>query len=161
VGRNSASIRAIRDIRTHSDRIYHSRNTAADFFAALLAARIVDGLLWGRHWWWGPWGGWVGLWCGGFVDIYYESIDVIDVDISVIDAEIVVEDYLLDAGLNDAELYAIDDELGCGDFDLSDSERDASLFSKGKQVIETSEPLAGDVLKLKAFLLKILRESQL
>jgi hypothetical protein len=119
---NRAAIRAIRDIRAQSDRSYNAGITAADFFAALMAARIVDGLLWGWHWWWGPWGGWVGPWCGGFVDIYYDAVHVIDIDISVIDTEIAIKDYVLDADLYQGELDAIDDELAHSDFELSDAD---------------------------------------
>jgi uncharacterized membrane protein YgcG len=130
VGKNKAALRAIRDIRSRSDRIYHSRSTAADFFAALLAARVIDGLLWGWHWWWGPWGGWIGPWCGGFVDIYYESVSVIDVDVTVLDAGIVIDDYALDAGLDRFELDALDQELGGENFELTDAELD-SLGGEG------------------------------
>ena len=124
VGKNKAAIRAIRDIRSRSDRIYHSRNTAADYFAALMAARVIDGLLWGWHWWWGPWGGWIDPWCGGFVDVYYDSISVIDIDMTVIDVDIDIEDYALDADIDQVELDAVDDELSSGDFDLSEAEID-------------------------------------
>jgi hypothetical protein len=104
-----------------------AESTAADFFVALTAARIVDRLLWGWHWWWGPWGGWVGPWCGGFVDIYYDAVHVIDIDIdiAVIDAEIAIEDYVLDAELYQGELDAIDDELAHSDFELSDADLEA------------------------------------
>ncbi len=130
VGKNQAAMRAIRDIRSRSDHIYRSRDTAADFFAALLAARVTDGLLWGWHWWWGPWGGWIGPWCGGFVDIYYESVSVIDVDVTVLDAGIEIDDYALDAGLDQIELDAVDDELSRDDFELTDAELD-SLDGEG------------------------------
>jgi hypothetical protein len=77
---NQAELKRLREMRRHSDDIYRSRDTVGDFVAALFVMRMIDGLLWGCHWWWGPWGMWVGPFSYGFGDIYFVSIDIIDYD---------------------------------------------------------------------------------
>lgn len=65
-GKNDARIReGTRRIRENSRRIRNARSNVGDFVGAMLAARVMSELIWGWHWWWGPWG----WWCPGYVEI--------------------------------------------------------------------------------------------
>jgi hypothetical protein len=119
VSRNREAIRGIERIRRESDRIYHARDRVSDFLAALLAIRVVDGLLWGWHWWWGPWGGWVEHYSFVYVDVYYDAIDVIDYDWAVTEAEVAVGDYDLEVAIDDADVAEADAYLDATNLDVT------------------------------------------
>ena len=56
-GKNSDKIKeSAKQIAENSKKIQKSGNNVGDFVAAMLAARLISDLLWGWHWWWGPWG---------------------------------------------------------------------------------------------------------
>ena len=108
VAGNTAAISGIRRIREYSDSIYYSRDTVADFVAALVTIQIVDGLLWGWHWWWAPYGLWVEHYSLDVYGVYHASIDVIDYDWGYADAvlDVELEGYALDEAVTEAEIEA-------------------------------------------------------
>lgn len=110
VAGNAAAISGIRRIREYSDSIYYSRDTIADFVAALTTIQIVDGLLWGWHWWWTPDGVWVEHYSLDVYDVYHASIDVIDYDWGYTQAlvDVELEGYALDEKMTEAEIESND-----------------------------------------------------
>lgn len=114
VAGNRAAINGISRIREYSDSIYYSRNTVADFVAALITVQIVDGLLWGWHWWWAPHGVWVEHYSLDVYGVYHDTIDVIDYDWGYAQAlvDVELEGYALDEAVTGPELEANEAYLG-------------------------------------------------
>jgi hypothetical protein len=124
---NTAAISGIRRIREYSDSIYYSRDTVADFVAALITIQIVDGLLWGWHWWWAPYGVWVEHYSLDVYGVYHASIDVIDYDWGYADAvlDVELEGYALDEAVTEAEIEANEAYLDGVEETIVETELDA------------------------------------
>ena len=144
---NSTSIKGLKEIRRSSDTIYRSRDTLGDFLAALITLRIIDGMLWGWHWWWGPWGVWVPDYTFIYVDVYYyDAIDVIDYDWDLVDYEIDVADLDLNVSMDEAELDTMDAFVDSPEFDYAPAdlthggELDASELDQDNLTDLESEP---------------------
>ncbi len=120
---SAATKKQIERVRKEARRVRNARNDTGGLFAALMAFTVINGLIWGWSWWWGPW--WGGWWGGfGFVDIYYESIDIIDIDYDWdwADEDLDLDDLDLDVDLDDSEIDTMDEYIDAGDYDLSDAE---------------------------------------
>ncbi len=120
---NSEIKKGIKKIRENSKKIKRSRYTAAGFAGGFFAAHITYDLLWGWHWWWGPWGSW----CPGFIDInviiWDDWVDYYEYDWELIDDYVDVADLELDTiDIDDAELQASDAFLDNADFGLADGD---------------------------------------
>ena len=122
---NTEAIKGIERIRRESDRIYYARDTVADFVAALVAIRVVDGLLWGWHWSWGPWGGWVEHYSFAYVNGYYDAIDVMDYDWAITEAEVDLGDYDLEVAIDESDIADADDYLDAASLGVTADEIDA------------------------------------
>ena len=118
VGKNSKAIEGIKLIQKESQRISTSRDSLGDFIAALVAVRIIDGLIFGWHWWWGPWGAWAVPFCFTYVDVYYESIDVVDYDWGLAEDYVDVADSDLAVPMSDAEVESMDSYLDSAEYDV-------------------------------------------
>jgi hypothetical protein len=121
---NKAKIKkGIKKIRASSNKIKGSRYTVEGFVSGFAAAHITYDLLWGWHWWWGPWGGWAPSFIEHNVIIWDDWIDHYDYDWDLIEDYVDVADLELDAiDIDDAELDASDAYLDEGDFGLADGD---------------------------------------
>lgn len=122
VGRNGKAIRGIQQIREKSDRIRQSRDNTGDYLAALVTLQVVDGLLWGWHWWWGPWGAWVEPFSSGYVDVYYASVDMMEYDWAVAEIATDIYDYDLYVDISAAEMEYADTYIETTDFVVTEAE---------------------------------------
>jgi hypothetical protein len=124
VASNNAEIKkGIKKIRENAKKIKRSQYTAAGFASGFFAAHITYDLLWGWHWWWGPWGSW----CPGFIDvnviIWDDWVDLYEYDWELIDDYVDVADLELDTiDIDDGELLASDAFLESSDFGLADGD---------------------------------------
>ena len=120
---NKAIKKGIKKIRENSKKIKNSQHTVSGFVGGFFAAHIMYDLLWGWHWWWGPWGSWA----PGFIDInvivWDDWVDYYDYDWDLIDDYVDVTDLELDTiDIDDTELLANDAFLDNGDFGLADGD---------------------------------------
>lgn len=127
VAANNKEIKkGIKKIRENSKKIKNSRHTAAGFAGAFFAAHLTYDLLWGWHWWWGPWGGWapgfininVVIW-DDWVDHYVYDWDLVDDYVDVADLEMDAID-IGDADMLASEAYLNDGDFGLGEGDLQE-----------------------------------------
>ena len=82
---------------------------------------MIDGLLWGSHWWWGPWGGWYGDWSVGWIGIHHSIIGDFDYDWGYYESvEVDVGTLDLDVAIDDAELTELDSFVESQDVDLAE-----------------------------------------
>lgn len=73
---NKRALEGLREVRKRSREISGYRSNVGDFLAAMVALRVLDGLIWGCHPWWGIWGGWYPGWSIVIIDIhdgYYDD----------------------------------------------------------------------------------------
>ncbi len=102
---NKRALEGLKEVRKKSREISNSGSTVGDFLAAMIALRILDGLIWGCHPWWGIWGGWYPGFSVVIVDIYdgyydgfaydwdYYGDVAIDYDLAALDdADLIVDD---------------------------------------------------------------------
>lgn len=109
VGDNKKMIKKLKKIRQKSDEVNRSNNTAAGFFFAMSAMNMINGWMWGCHWWWGPYGGWYPGFYYGYVDIYVHVFDDYAYDWGYLDGVIDGSDYELEVALDQMDLdYAND-----------------------------------------------------
>ena len=119
-GKNNDKIQqSAKEIAENSRKIRNARNDVGGFVAAMTAARMMSGMIWGWHWWWGPWG----YWGPGFIDIniivWDDWIDVCPYDWALADEAILVDDLGLDTlDIYGAEVAALDGWLDESDFSL-------------------------------------------
>lgn len=128
VKNNARAQRGIQEIRKRSVRIRNSGNSVNDFLAALIAIRIIDGILYGCHWWWGPWGGWYAGFSENYIFLYDDYLEAIpydwdyyggiEADIDAATLDIPVEDTELD----EAQDFMEDTDIGLDGLDASDLE---------------------------------------
>ena len=107
-GKNNDKIQqGAKKIAENSKKIRNARNNVGDFVGAMMAARFMSEMVWGWHWWWGPWG----WWGPGFIDV------------NIIIWDDWVGDYIYDWDLVD---YAVDvSDLGLDTLDIYDAEVEA------------------------------------
>ncbi len=124
VAANNKEIKkGIKKIRENSRIIKNSRYTVAGFAGGFFAAHITYDLLWGWHWWWGPWGGWA----PGFIDVnvvvWDDWVDHYDYDWGLVDDYVDVADLEMDTiDIGAAEVLASEAYLNDGDFGLADGD---------------------------------------
>ena len=138
-GKNNEAIQeGIRKIKNNSEKIKRSKNTAAGFAGAMVAARMMSGWMWGWHWWWGP-SGW---WCPGWIDVvvidiwvpvwddyaydwgYLDgAIDVADLDL----ADLYDDDVGLDADLMETDALLDEGDYGLADGDIAELSNDMDM----------------------------------
>lgn len=127
VASNNEKIKkGIKKIRENSKKIKNSRYTTAGFAGGFFAAHMTYDLLWGWHWWWGPWGGW----CPGFIDanviVWDDWVDHYEYDWGLVDDYVDAGDLELDTIDIDASGLAESDAfLDNGDFGLADGDLEA------------------------------------
>ena len=122
VRKNAKAMRGLEEIRERSLAIDRSRNTLADFLAAIVAINIIDGLLWGCHWWWGPWGGWYPGFSVGWVEIHTIVVDDFDYDWDYYgDLQADVDDIDLVDAVDEADAIDDADFLDAQDLDPADA----------------------------------------
>lgn len=114
---------AAKKIAKEAKRIRRSRNDVGGFVGAMAAASIINNMVWGWHWWWGPWG----YWGPGYIDIniiiWDDWIDVCPYDWEIVDYEVDIDDLGLDVlDLDTAELTEMDGFLDEGDFSVDDAD---------------------------------------
>ncbi len=141
VKNNKKALRGVRVVNGHINTIISSRPTLSDFLAVLIATEIIDGIIWGWHWWWGPWGfiydeytvGMTGLHDEIMLGVAFDwadyedlAVDVSDIDMAADfdDAEMEEASVAMDeqtpdfpVGLSPAALEGIED---VNDVDLQD-----------------------------------------
>jgi hypothetical protein len=110
VGTNTRAIEGVRQVRERSQQVSNSGNDLGDFLAAMIALRIIDGLLWGHHYQWGPWGGWYPGYNVVVIDIYQD----IDIDIAYDwddydDALVDIDDFDLADDIDTLDEYDFDE----------------------------------------------------
>lgn len=124
VAANNKEIKeGIKNIRDNSNKIKSSRYTPAGFVGGFFAAHLTYDLLWGWHWWWGPWGGWA----PGFIDvnvvIWDDWVDVYAYDWALAEDYVDVADLEMDIiDIDDADMLASEAYLDDGNFSLLDSD---------------------------------------
>jgi hypothetical protein len=123
--------RAMRQLRDKSKTIRNARADRSGFVAAMAASNAMAGMLWGWHWWWGPWG----YWCPGYIEInivvwedwvdavpydwtfaeeYYDTADLGLETLDVGDMDIEMTDQLLDSAdfsLSEADMHDMTSDL--------------------------------------------------
>ena len=74
---NKRALESVKEVRRRSETVSNSGNDLASFLTAMVALRIIGGLLCGSHWYWGPWGGWYPSYSRVLIDIHEETwIDI-------------------------------------------------------------------------------------
>lgn len=116
---NEKMIKKIKKIRSTSNEVMHCNNNAAGFFFAMSAMNMMNGWMWGCHYWWGPYGGWYPGFYVGYVDIYVDIMDDYAYDWGYLDGAIDTYDYDLEVEMDDLEIDTMDeylDEIEVGDY---------------------------------------------
>ncbi len=123
VGKNETLIKGIQEVRNKSQQVAHSNNNVSGFLFAMTAMSVISGLIWGWHWWWGPFGAWGPGFSFGFTEIYVDTIIVVDVDYDwdLADEYVDTMDLDLEVELDDLELEQMDEYLDESDFEISDN----------------------------------------
>lgn len=111
VSDNQKMLKKIKKIRDKSNEVVHCHNNSAGFFFAMSAMNMINGWMWGCHWWWGPWGGWYPGFYAGYVDIYVGVIDDYAYDWGYLDGVIDGSDYDLLVDMEQNEIDIMDDYL--------------------------------------------------
>ncbi|WP_428687804.1 hypothetical protein [Roseibium sp.] len=125
VKNNPKAMRVVREIRERSVEVRNAGNTLGDFLAAMVAIRIIDGILWGGHWWWGPWGGWCNDFSINYIGIYNDILIDMPYDWAYYDAlqaeidDAILEDAIDTADLDDAEAYVEEDLADLSEDDIA------------------------------------------
>ncbi len=124
VAKNNRKIkRGMERIRENSRRIERAGYGVGDFFAAMIAARIVSELLWGWHWWWGPWGGWAPGVIVVQIDVWDDWAELYDYDWDLVDTYADVSELELDGiDIADADVEETESWLEAGDFSLEEGD---------------------------------------
>lgn len=113
----------IEKIRQEAKKIRKASRTANGLAAAMVASRFMSGMVWGWHWWWGPWGYWGPGWIDINIIIWDDWIDVCPYDWDLADSYIDTSDLGLDTiDFEAEELADTGDWLDEGDFSLSDAD---------------------------------------
>ena len=108
---NEKMIKKLKKIRSKSNEVTHCNNNSAGFFFAMLAMNMINGWMWGCHYWWGPYGGWYPDFYVGYVDIYVDVIDDYGYDWGYLDGMIDTYDYDLEVEMDDLEIDTMDEYL--------------------------------------------------
>ncbi len=111
VSDNKKMLKKIKKIREKSNEVVHCHNNSAGFFFAMSAMNMINGWMWGCHWWWGPWGGWYPGFYYNYVDIYVNVIDDYAYDWGYLDGVIDAYDYELELELEQVEMDMMNDYL--------------------------------------------------
>lgn len=111
VKNNKRAVAGLEEVRRRSRDIYNSGSNVGDFLAALIALRILDGLIWGCHPWWGPWGVWYADYSVVIVDVYDDYYDAVPYD----------WDYYGDYEIDYDLALADDPDFEMGDADMLDN----------------------------------------
>jgi len=129
-GKNSEKIRkGVREIRENSRRIRDARYRVDDYCSAVSAAGFTISLVWGWHWWWGPWGVWGPTYIDNSINIWYDSMDDLVYDWALAEEAVDLAGLELDlelegvaADLEEAELAAAEEWLESADFSLDEDD---------------------------------------
>lgn len=116
VGHNKEMLKKIKKIRNKSNEVTHCTNNSAGFFFAMSAMHMINGWMWGCHWWWGSWGSWYPGFYYGYVDIYVGIYDFYAYDWGYMDAVIDGYYYDLDVELAAYEMDVLDGYLDSYDY---------------------------------------------
>ncbi len=112
VSGNEKMLKKIKKIREKSNEVVHCHNNSAGFFFAMSAMNMINGWMWGSHWWWGPWGGWYPGFYFNYVDIYVNVIDDYTYDWGYMDGVIDAYDYYeYEVELEQVEMDLMDEYL--------------------------------------------------
>lgn len=128
VKNNKKALRGVRVVQRHIDRVILSRPTLSDYLAVLVAIEIIDGTIWGWHWWWGPWGfiyddysiNLTGIHDDIMFGIAYDWADYEDLEVDVSDLDIATD-------VDDAEVEEAGAALNEQSFDLSGGLGDGAM----------------------------------
>ncbi|WP_208999732.1 hypothetical protein [Stappia sediminis] len=125
---NPRAMRGFNEIRRRSYEVSRSGDTLGDFLAAMVAVRIIDGLLWGCHWWWGPWGAWYPGFSIGYIGIHNTIIADIDYDWVYYDAlQADIDEIEIEDAIDDSDLLEAEEFLENQDIDLADGLAESEL----------------------------------
>lgn len=165
VKKNKRALAALKEAQRRSTVISGYGPNTGDFLAALIALRILDGLIWGCHPWWGPWGAWYPGYSVVIIDIYDDYYDAvpydwdyygdvaIDYDLALADdADILMDDGAMidnfdyidsvdidyDGDLSDAALEGLED-VQPEDFENEDLGLDEAMFDDTGALLDTGE----------------------
>lgn len=111
VGDNEKMLKKLKKIRKKSNQVANCGHNSAAFFFAMSAMNMINGWMWGCHWWWGPWGGWYPGFYYGYVDIYVHVFDDYAYDWGYLDGVIDTYDYDLEVEMDDLEVDTMDEYL--------------------------------------------------
>lgn len=111
VGNNKKMIKKLKKVREKSNQVANCGHNSAAFFFAMSAMNMMNGWMWGCHYWWGPWGGWYPGFYYGYVDIYVGIYDDYAYDWGYLDGAIDSYDYDLEVELEQVEMDELDDYL--------------------------------------------------
>ena len=111
VGNNEKMLKKLKKIRKKSNQVTHCHNNSAGFFFAMSAMNMINGWMWGAHYWWGPYGGWYPGFYYGYVDIYVHVFDDYAYDWGYLDGAIDSYDYDLDVDLDHMDVDTMDEYM--------------------------------------------------
>lgn len=117
---NEKMLKKLKKIRKKSNEVVHCHHNSAGFFFAMSAMHMINGWMWGCHWWWGPWGGWYPGFYVGYMDIYVGVIDDYAYDWGYLDGVIDTYDYDLDVEMDELEIDTMDEYLNDIEVDTMD-----------------------------------------
>ena len=111
VGNDKKMIKKLKKIREKSNQVTHCHNNSAGFFFAMSAMNMINGWMWGAHYWWGPYGGWYPGFYYGYIDIYVHAYDDYAYDWGYLDGAIDSYDYDLEVELDQMDIDTMDDYM--------------------------------------------------
>ena len=130
VGNNEKMIKKLKKIRKKSNQVTHCHNNSAGFFFAMSAMNMINGWMWGAHYWWGPYGGWYPGFYYGYIDIYVHAYDDYAYDWGYLDGAIDSYDYDLEVDLDDMDIDTMDEYMNDAEYEAEpyDSQSDMNDY---------------------------------